>query len=229
VIVFTGFVRPAILLIIGLVLYFLLTMRYSKHASLLAAALVVVANFGVTVIVSRSSDMRYPVEWHRLTTLASLPIEFQYQPRQGLFVRFSDNSISKIVDAVPACQPNGPVAACLTVAKDQPINISKIKLDPLVPDPPDSARLQIMYYVRCPVTSDVFGYTSFAVLSNNEVWCTEQVTRGGPGNMEETFSVIVQTLSRAVLIFCTSLVLSIGISIVVLERRRRRKAYKQDR
>ncbi len=224
-----NYAYPAVLLTVSVILYFLLTLRYPKRASFLVSAFVVLANFGAITLVGRSIDVRYPVEWHHLTTLAALPVEFQYQLGQGLFVRFLDNSTSKIVDAVPACQPNGPVTACLGVAKDQPINISKIKLDPLVPDPPDTARLQVMYYIRCPVSSDVFGYTSFAVLSNNEVWCTEQVTRGGPGNMKESFLFGVQTLSRATLVFLMSLMLSISFSIIVLEWRRRREAHKQDR
>lgn len=152
--------------------------------------------------------------WHKITTPGGRAIEIRYKPEAGLLVTTKDGETSTLRD-VPFCLADGQLARLTP-------NYVETADDPYValPRPPRPFKHQISFNLSYAISTAGLGASSFGIDENGELWCTEslyQANTGGTGSNTLALSYI------AIFIFTGSFVVTVVLTAIALEIRRRCK------
>jgi len=215
------------ILLILIALAFLIRFIFSKRYGQSLANKLVAGIFGTSFliafitfkIISRDiNDRAFPAtEWKQYMKLQQSVEKLEYRPSLGLYAIQETNEV-QITDENPFCVNEGQLANL----KPREIQTSDSQLSELSP-PPQSAVHQINFILSYPIDADEIGFSSFATLENDEIWCTERYMRGGPGGAVAIGFLGFAYLMISALVFAGSLIVLLILSIISLEIRRHQK------
>jgi hypothetical protein len=217
----------AIFIAIVLLLWTILAKRHGNSLAKKVTISILVFSFLVALIAFQlmirdtAENINPALDWQRIGQLEASVSELQYRPEAGLFAFANDHEI-KITGKIPFCSSDGDIA------NSHPNEI-EVTTTPYInlPLPPQPIKQQVNFNINYPVEADSWASSSFAVLENGDIWCTERLARGGQtGGTALGFAAFI-FLYFAVIIFVGSFVVIMVLAIVTLEIYRRQKTRKE--
>jgi hypothetical protein len=157
------------------------------------------------------------LEWQRIDQLEDSASSLVYRPEVGIFAVTESGDI-QLTMPVPYCSIENQTAEILP----EEIEITDTPYAEL-PAPAQPFKQQIIFEFRYAVDYDTLAVSSFALLDNGEVWCTERMFRG-PADFPRAVAIGMGYLITAVAIFLGSLISLLLLILIVLEIRHWRKA-----
>ena len=155
-------------------------------------------------------------EWQKLDILDNAALSVEYRSGIGVFA-ITEIGEKQLTKPIPYCLLESQTA-------EIPPEFVEIPDTPFAdfPPPPQPFKQQIIFEMDYAVEYDALGLSSFVVLDNGEVWCSERVFRG-PADLPNAIVFGIGILIIAVVVFMGSFLTLLVILIIALEIRQRRK------
>ena len=224
---FYSLIPIALLVTIFLLVRLILSNRYkSSAAAKIVISIFILSIFSTAVYYvitvnhfrKNQSDYINPaIEWRKIDLLQVAASSLEYRSGIGVFA-VTDSGEMQLTKPVPYCR-----------VENQSIDILPEKIEiadtPFaeLPAPPQNSEQQIIFEIRYAVDYDTDAISSFAILDNGEVWCTERVFRG-PGDFPNASLLGLGIVITSAAIFVGSLFALLVLTIVSLEIYRWRKS-----
>jgi hypothetical protein len=216
----------AILLVIFLLIKVFFSKRYKSPSAKKISAGVLVSSLllagiyykvGIADFHNNESEYVNPaIEWQKADLLQAPALSLEYQSGIGLFAVTGSGDI----------QLTAPVPYCLVENQSSEIFPEKVEItnNPFaeLPEPPQVVKQQVIFDINYAVKYDVHALSSYVILDNGEVWCTERIFRG-PADFPKAVTLEMGYVITAIFVFLGSLISLLAITIVVFEIYRWRK------
>jgi len=218
-------------IIIGLILFLLvkliLSSRYESSIAKKIIFGIFILSFIATAVYykiavddSSKNDSNYvipAIDWQKVETLSESTSGLEYRSGIGLFA-LADGGEKQLTKVAPYCRIENQLIKTL------PENI-EITDTPFaeIPAPPHAFKQQIIFDIQYSVEYDAQALSSFAVLDNGEVWCTERVFRG-PADFPSVALIGLGIMITAVSIFTGSIITLLLLTLISFEIYRWRKS-----
>jgi hypothetical protein len=210
----------AILFILFLLVRFLLSSRYQRSI----AKKIVIGAFIVSILVSgayyiyalddfhkNETDYINPaIDWQKMEAINTSSNYLEYRPDVGLFATTDAEEI-QVTKSAPLCSVENQAIEILP----ESIEIVDSPYEKL-PDPPNPSKQQITFKIQYSVEYDTDAYSSFAIMENGELWCTERVFRG-PADFPNVAAYGLGIVITAFFIFIGGMFLILLLGIIGLE------------
>lgn len=162
------------------------------------------------------------LEWQRIDQLKESALSLEYHPEVGVFAKTASGE-TQLTTPVPYCSVENQTADILP----EKIEITDTPYAEL-PALPQSFKQQIIFEIRYAVDYDTLAVSSFVLLDNGEVWCTERIFRG-PADFPTAVAIGMGYLIAAFAVFLGSLISLLFLILIVLEILRWRRQMFQSR
>lgn len=150
------------------------------------------------------------LEWQKIDLLSETVSNLSYHPNVGIFA-VTDSGEVQLTKSVPYCSVENQTVEILP----EEIKLTDTPFAEL-PSPPQSFKQQLIFEIQYAVDYDTLALSSFTLLDNGEVWCTERVFRG-PADFPTAVVIGMGYLITAIAIFLGSLTSLLILTIIVWE------------
>ena len=208
------------LLILYLLIRFLFAKRYETPIITLIFVVTTIVSgiiagkyYGTKISDYNENILEYTnpaTEWEKLDVLDSEALSIEYRSGAGLFAltKMGEQKITK------------PIPYCLVESQTAEIPPESVKISAEsyqdFPSPPLPFKQQLGFEMHYAVEYDILGLSSFVVLENGEIWCSERVFRG-PADFPNAVALGMSILFVAVAVFMGSFFVLLIISFTALE------------
>jgi hypothetical protein len=210
----------AILFILFLLVRFFLSSRYKRSVTekiTIGAFVVSILTAGIYYSYTLDDfqknldDYVNPaLKWQKMEMLQVPSKYLEYRSEIGLFV-LTDAEEIRVTESAPFCSAENQAMEILP----ESIEILDSPHEKL-PDLPNLAKQQTTFKIQYAVEYDTVAYSSFAILENGELWCTERVFRG-PADFPNVAAYGLGILITAFSIFIGGMFLILLLGIIGFE------------
>lgn len=210
----------AILFILFLLVKLFLSSRYNRSiaekivfGAFIISILAAGAYYAYTLDDFRKNTTDYvnpAIDWQKVETIKIPSSRLEYRQKVGLFA-IADTEEIQVTKSAPLCSVENQAAEILP----ESIEILDSPHEKL-PYPPNPAKQQTTFKIQYAVEYDTVAYSSFAILENGEVWCTERVFRG-PADFPNVAAYGLGILITAFSIFVGGMFLFLLLGIIGFE------------
>jgi hypothetical protein len=209
-------IAMVVIILIPIILIILGSKRYGQKESLIAVGGCVIISLIISIITfqviinGNNDSIEKSIKWEKVVLKNEKIKGFEYKSESGLYGKTQEGEV-RITGIIPICLTNGEI-----IHSD--VREVEVAEKPFIKLPSSEKQIiEIISFNIYPKIEDTMAASSFIILENGEVWCTERLEVGGPSAGVAVGAAAFLMFMVALIVFIASLILLLIIVIIILE------------